>query len=62
VDEVDSYLASCEAEAERIHRQWEAKYPTTELRRLIRQGAAAVTNCLTPRGRPPTGTSWGGKS
>lgn len=39
--EVDAYLAESEAEAERNHQRWEAKYPTAELRRRIRERAAA---------------------
>jgi uncharacterized protein (DUF433 family) len=37
--EIDAYLAQCKTEAERVHEEWEAKYPTTELRRRIHQRA-----------------------
>lgn len=40
-DEVDAYLAESAAEAERVHQKWEAKHPTGELRRRIRERAAA---------------------
>ena len=39
--EIDAYMAESEAEAERIQREWEASYPTSELRRRIRERAAA---------------------
>ena len=39
-DEVDAYMAKSEAEAERVHREWERRYPTQELRRRIRERAA----------------------
>jgi uncharacterized protein (DUF433 family) len=39
-DEVDAYMAKSEAEAERVHREWERRYPTHELRRRIRERAA----------------------
>lgn len=40
--EVDAYMAESEAEAERAHRQWETKYPTTDLRRRLRERAAGL--------------------
>lgn len=39
--EVDAYVAESEAEAGRVHREWEARYPTSGLRRRIRERAAA---------------------
>lgn len=39
--EVDAYMAESAVEAERIHREWEARYPTSDLRRRIRERAAA---------------------
>lgn len=39
-DEVDAYMARSEAEAERVHQEWEARYPTADLRRRIRERAA----------------------
>lgn len=38
--EVDAYMAESAAEAERVHRQGEERYPTSELRRRIRERAA----------------------
>lgn len=38
--EVDAYMAESAAEVERVHREWEARYPTSELRRRIRERAA----------------------
>lgn len=39
-DEVDAYMARSEAEAEDAHQEWEARYPTAELRRRLRECAA----------------------
>ncbi|HUE96809.1 MAG TPA: DUF433 domain-containing protein [Longimicrobiaceae bacterium] len=39
-DEIDAYMAKSEAEAECVHREWERRYPTHELRRRIRERAA----------------------
>jgi uncharacterized protein (DUF433 family) len=39
-EEVDGYMAKSDAEAERVHREWERRYPTHELRRRIRERAA----------------------
>lgn len=33
--EVDVYMAESEAEAERVHQEWERRYPTADLRRRI---------------------------
>lgn len=33
--EVDTYMARSEAEAERVHQEYESRYPTAELRRRI---------------------------
>ena len=38
--EVDAYMAESDAEAERVHRKWEDRNPTTELRRRIRERSA----------------------
>ncbi len=38
--EVDAYMAESAADAEQVHREWEARYPTSELRRRIRERAA----------------------
>lgn len=38
-EEVDSYMAKSEAEAERMHQKWEQRYPTAELRRRILERA-----------------------
>jgi len=38
--EVAAYMAESAAEVERVHREWEARYPTSELRRRIRERAA----------------------
>jgi uncharacterized protein (DUF433 family) len=40
--EVDTYMADSEAEAERVQRRWEERYPTSELRRRIRARAARL--------------------
>jgi len=39
--EIDAYMAESEAEADRMERKWEARYPSHELRRRIRERAAA---------------------
>jgi uncharacterized protein (DUF433 family) len=39
--EIDAYMAKSEAEAERLERKRERQYPTQELRRRIRERAAA---------------------
>lgn len=39
-DEIDEYLARSAAEGEKAHREWEERYPTAELRRLLRERAA----------------------
>jgi len=38
--EVDAYMAESAVDAERVHRECEARYPTSELRRRIRERAA----------------------
>ena len=40
-DEVDSYMAESAADAERVRREWETQYPTSEIRRRIRQREAS---------------------
>lgn len=37
--EVDAYMAESAADTERVHREWEARYPTSELRWRIRERA-----------------------
>lgn len=39
--DIDEYMAESAAESERVHEKWEKRYPTAELRRLIRDRAAA---------------------
>ena len=39
--EIDAYMAKSETEAERLGREWERQFPTHELRRRIRERAAA---------------------
>lgn len=39
-DEVDAYMARSEAEADGVHQEWEARYPTAEPRRRLRERAA----------------------
>jgi len=41
-EEVDEYMAQSAAESERLHREREKRYPTAELRRLIRRRAARL--------------------
>lgn len=38
--EVDAYMAESEADSERVHREWEDRYPTSNLRQRIRERAA----------------------
>lgn len=40
-DEIDAYLAASDAAAERNRQEWEARFPTAELRRRLRERAAA---------------------
>lgn len=40
--EIDAYLAASAADADRVHRKWEERYPTTELRRRLRERAARL--------------------
>jgi uncharacterized protein (DUF433 family) len=37
--EVDAYMTASESEAERVDREWEARYPTADLRRRLRERA-----------------------
>lgn len=39
--EVDAYMAASQAEADGLHRESEERYPTSDLRRRIRERAAA---------------------
>jgi uncharacterized protein (DUF433 family) len=39
-EEVDEYMQRSAAEGERVHERWEKRYPTAELRRLIRERSA----------------------
>ena len=38
--EVDAYMAESDANAERARQQWEGRYPTSQLRRRLRERAA----------------------
>lgn len=40
-DEIDAYMAQSEAAAERTRQEHEARFPTAELRRRLRERAAA---------------------
>lgn len=35
--EIDEYMQRSAAESEKVHQQWEERYPTAALRRLIRE-------------------------
>ena len=38
--EVDVYMTETDADAERVRQQWEERYPTSQLRRRLRERAA----------------------
>jgi hypothetical protein len=38
--EVDAYMADSEADSESVQREWEDRYPTSNLRQRIRERAA----------------------
>lgn len=40
--EIDAYMTESRVESERLHREAEQRYPTTELRRRIRKRAAVA--------------------